>query len=635
MPSSNRLCFGEERPPRRLTELRAGPLTLSFDEGDIRYVRLGEREIVRRLYFAVRDDNWGTPPPTLSELQVHACEDHFEISFRAHHREGAIDFAWLGTIRGDVGGTVTFTVEGQANAEFLSNRIGLCLLHPVRECAGRACEVEHTDGSREVGRFPLHISPHQPFFDIRAIAHEVGPGLWAEVRLEGEVFEMEDQRNWSDASYKTYSRPLALPKPFAVPAGSVVRQSATINLRVEGTGGREQAPYSLSSPLSPVPSALPLAASVGAAPLGSLPLLGVQVASGGERLGAREVERLRALSLAHLRVELQPAEAGWQARLEQATAEARSLGVPLEVAAVLGEAPDAELPALRRAVDSICPLVASWLVYHTAEGCTGTAWMELARHHLSGYDPAARFGGGSNVHFTELNRGRPPLELLDLVAFGMNPQVHAFDDLSIVETLEGQAWNVASARRLARGLPLAVTPVTLRSRQTGGPEAGLPPGADARQSSLFAAAWTVGSLQRLAEGGVYSATYYETAGPLGLMEQEGVFPTYLVFADLGEVAGGIVYPVVVSDPLKLAGLAVSSGGRLRLLLANLTSKRQPVTVHGLPLSASLRFLDEGNSQQAMLAPEEYRARPPVTAGASGGALSLELLPYAIATLDTY
>ena len=37
--------------------------------------------------------------------------------------------------------------------------------------------------------------------------------------MEGDTFEMEDQRNWSDASYKTYVRPLALPWPYVLPAG--------------------------------------------------------------------------------------------------------------------------------------------------------------------------------------------------------------------------------------------------------------------------------------------------------------------------------------------------------------------------------------------------------------------------------
>ncbi len=49
--------------------LRAGPLTMLYENGDLRYIRLGEHEIVRRLYVAVRDRNWGTVLPQFSNVQ--------------------------------------------------------------------------------------------------------------------------------------------------------------------------------------------------------------------------------------------------------------------------------------------------------------------------------------------------------------------------------------------------------------------------------------------------------------------------------------------------------------------------------------------------------------------------------------
>ena len=94
----------------------------------------------------------------------------------------------------------------------------------MEECAAGACTVETTDGAVAPGTFPRRVSPHQPFLDLRAVRHEVAPGLEAEVRFEGEVFEMEDQRNWTDASFKTYSTPLALPLPVEVREGERIRQ---------------------------------------------------------------------------------------------------------------------------------------------------------------------------------------------------------------------------------------------------------------------------------------------------------------------------------------------------------------------------------------------------------------------------
>ncbi len=74
----------------------------------------------------------------------------------------------------------------------------------------------------------------QPFLNIRALTHDVVlqgvPGLKAAVRMEGDTFEMEDHRNWTDASFKTYVRPLARPWPYVLEAGQTVRQQVSLTL---------------------------------------------------------------------------------------------------------------------------------------------------------------------------------------------------------------------------------------------------------------------------------------------------------------------------------------------------------------------------------------------------------------------
>ncbi len=70
---------------------------------------------------------------------------------------------------------------------------------------------------------PQLVNPIQPFLHIRALTHEVLPGLKATVRMEGDTWEMEDHRNWTDASFKTYVRPLALPWPYTLKAGETVQ----------------------------------------------------------------------------------------------------------------------------------------------------------------------------------------------------------------------------------------------------------------------------------------------------------------------------------------------------------------------------------------------------------------------------
>src|SRR5438128_1130651 len=133
------LYYGKDEPLPVRRALRAGPLSLLYEEGDLRYIRLGDREVLRRVYVAVRDRNWGTVPARLSNVRIESDGDSFRVSYDVANRQGEIDFAWQGTITGDARGTITFTMEGEARSTFSRNRIGFCVLHPIRECAGQAC----------------------------------------------------------------------------------------------------------------------------------------------------------------------------------------------------------------------------------------------------------------------------------------------------------------------------------------------------------------------------------------------------------------------------------------------------------------------------------------------------------------
>lgn len=640
------LYYGVDAPLPERTALRAGPLSLAFEEGDLRYIRLPGREILRRVYVAVRDRNWGTVTPRLSNLRQQIAADSFRITYDAENQQGEIDFFWQGTITGDADGTITFRMDGRARSTFLRNRIGFCVLHPARECAGRPCVVEQVDGAVIASTFPRYIAAEQPFLNLRAVSHEVVPGVWAEVRFASDIFEMEDQRNWTDASYKTYCTPLSLPFPAEVKAGTTISQSITLRLKGRVPEGREESPA----------SEVRLAVSAG--PAAPLTRLGLAAASHGQPLTAKELARLKALNLSHLRVDLNPLQPGYLATPRRAASEARALGVPLEAALTLSDNAADELATVVAALQELKPEVSRWLIYSPREKSITEKCLKLARRYLSSYDARAKIGAGTNAYFAELNRYRPPLELVDLVCYSLNPQVHAFDNATVIENLEGQAASVESARQFAGGLPLAVSTVTLKPRfnpDATGPEPEPAPGelpaqVDPRQMSLFGAGWTLGSLKRLGESGAYSLTYYETTGWRGVMETEdgsplpakfrslagSVFSLYHVFADAGEFAGGSVIPSTSSAPLQVEGLAMARQGHTRILLANLSAEPQSVRVTGPKLGRSVRvrLLDETNAERAMTAPEQFRAEIGERVQTSQGELELLLRPFALARLDS-
>ena len=206
--------FGTDEPVPEARLLTAGPVTVELDGGNLRYIRYQGHEAIRAVSYVVRDQFWGTYNPTLEGMKVEQSADGFSVSYQAVCRAGAQQFKYEARISGAADGTVRFEGKGTAVTDFLTNRTGFVVLHPVQGVSGHPVTVQHVDGRNVETRFPEAIDPKQPIMDIRALSHEVTAGLRVTCTMTGDTFEMEDQRNWTDASYKTYVRPLGLPFPY-------------------------------------------------------------------------------------------------------------------------------------------------------------------------------------------------------------------------------------------------------------------------------------------------------------------------------------------------------------------------------------------------------------------------------------
>jgi hypothetical protein len=610
--------------------LRAGPLEAEFEpqSGFLRWVRVGGREVVRGVYAAVRDRNWNTVEPVVRDLVAEIAAHRFTLGFTADCRAPGIDFSWHGRLEGDPEGRITYRFSGSAAEAFESNRIGFCLLHPIARVAGRPCQVEHVDGAVEEGEFPARISPLQPFQDIRAVSYEPESGLRVTVRLTGDTFEMEDQRNWTDASFKTYCRPLGLPFPFTVPVGSTIEQA--VEIRAERAG-----------PITAV-AAEPEGVAIDLLPAaGPFPAVGVGLGPDPVLPGGDLPAAVARLSPRYLRVDLNLSRPEWARTLRGADELATAAAAGLELAVHLDTAANANLAALAAAVASLASPIARVLVFQPGATCTPPGFAEAVRNALAHAAASPPIAVGTDAFFAELNRGRPDPAAADLVAFSINPQVHAFDEASIVETIEAQEEAVRSARVLADGKGIVVSPVTLRMRWNPNATAPVPEAealaaaTDPRQGSLFTAAWTVGSLRALAAGPVAAATYYELVGPRGILDRGGVFPVYHVLADACGPAAPRFVPTRSSAPLAAEAVGLLADGRLRLVVANLQPHGRRIVCRGLPPGrpVALRVLDAGTAALAATEPDRFRHHTTSVTTSSGGELQLDLHPYAVATLD--
>ncbi len=659
-PSAAFLVHGTATPPAPPIKLRAGPLVLDYDNGDLRGVKLGECEIIRRICGAVRDCNWDTVPGVISDLRFEISDSTFRIRYVSEHRQGDIHFIWHAELTGDAEGTLRFTFDGEAKTTFLRNRIGLCVLHPIRECSGAGTRAMLTDGSALELVFPDVIAAEQPirgFENLAGLAHEVAPGVWAEVRFTGDVFETEDQRNWIDASFKTYGTPLSLPFPVEVEAGTRIRQNVELRL-VDTNVSRRDAVHSDSVEIgnrkselneSLLTSAPTVRVEVPKDAWVPIPELGLGCSSNQSPENFPNKARLGSLPLSHLRTDVKFANADWGHHLLCASLEASVLKLPLELAIHLPSSGEGHLQDLRM---WFSPQMRPFpkqnlnrvLVFSDGQNSTTSAALALVRKHLG--DLEVPIGVGTNADLYQLNLQRPPADA-DFICWTMNPQVHASDTRSLMETPEAAAVQVASVKAYFPGAALVISPITLKPRfNPVANDAGatvlpgeLPPTVDPRQMSLVGAAWTVAMLAALAPSGVESLTFFETTGWRGLMETAqdspqpdrfpsligGVFPMWHVFAALNGYR--FVSAAIVNESKRVAAFALSNRvGRKRVVLANLTP--DSVAAGIASVNGTVRLLDESNVADATREPEAWWKRPalPLTG-------TMALRAYAVAFVD--
>ncbi len=649
--SLSQLRYGRDGAPPTRHELRAGPLTALLDGADLRRVRLGEVEVAQRIYVAVRDEVWNTIPARFADWQLAIAADHFSVGFTARHHHGDIDFSWRGRIVGTADGVISYSMDGVAGSDCRYCKIGFNVHHPLTGTVGRPFTARTPDGPLE-GVLPSRIAP-QLFQDGRLTAMfapydsltlEPRDGITVRFAFEGDLFEMQDHRNWTDGNFKSYGTPLSIPVPIEAHAGQELRQGVT--LQVSGPAPERHAEENIVR--------LTLGRPTGR----RLPPIGTCLASHGGTLSSREAGLLRALRLDHVRVDLYLDRPGWQDALRRAAADIEALGSRLELALFVTDDTDTAIGECAGLLTALSLAPARVLIFQdsggrsTVAGSTPGRLVRRVRERLRPLPEDVPLAGGTKQFFAEINRDPPEAAAMDAVVFSINPQAHACDDTSLVENLAAQADVVESARALCAGRPIVISPVSFIGRDgpyaAGPPQPdGLPGNVDVRQASLFGAGWTAVSVKYLAESGAASLTYYETTGWLGLIETDAgpplpdrfpsqpgiVFPLYHVFADLAEWKAADVLELRTDDALAVDGLALRDAAGAHVLAANLTN--QPRTVLIGPFAGRrvrVRLLDEETAIQAMHDPAGYRAAGNEEELADGH-LRLTLRPLALARID--
>jgi len=552
-------------------------LAFHLDESGLRYLSWQGVEVVRAISAPLRDEKWGSLTPQYVQDKFDTGSKTATLTRVSRYLDGRLETKL--TIVASAQGTITAIIEASASEDIQVNRAGFTVLHPIDGVAGQPVKLLQKGGNEATkGYFPGLIKPSQPFTDIVEMEHNVF-GVQVSIAFKGDVFETEDQRNWSDASFKTYCRPLSLPFPYTIKKGDTLRQEIHITL---------SGPIKKTSP-DPRPAGKDFQSP------------DILLAVETDWHDRQKIEATGGL------LRLNPGDSTAQI---SDVGQALSGGIEyVDVEFVISDKDDPEKALFRQkqlldaagiAPRHIIALPEAYLKSYQPAGPwpTGVTLEECADAAAKVF-PNSAVGIGMLTHFTELNRYRPRSDLGDYVTHGNSAIVHAADDLSVLETLLALPDIFKTARSIAqgRGYRLGLMSIGMRSNPYGKGLQANPHAKrvtmtdrDPRQSQMFAAAYAIAVASLAASAGIEALALAAPHGPFGVRNKDGSLrPIYHAVRGLSALAGQKMSLISSLGP----GV-VGIGSNNAMVLANCNPS--PATFKAPVRSA--RILDEAQVKDA-------------------------------------
>lgn len=575
-----RVIYGTDEVIAETVELRAGALKMVFQKGKLWNLSLDEVEIWHGLGFVFRDADWGTPEPVIEQVESVVTTQRFRVNCRGYFPTHPLRLPFRIDIEGGEDGYIRFIAEATPASDLQTNRLGLCLLHPM-SAGGARVGIEHIDGRKSLSTFPTHVPAWPPFMLIRAIRHEYAPGYWARCEFDGDLFELEDQRNNSDASFKTYSRSNLMPRPYTLRSGLPVRQYA--ELWVER---RNASPAPVPDRHCPPPVSLRVDDKGYVAPK-----LGTEIMADDIAQGHGVVEALLALRLSHvhLAIDGNVTLVDWEVLAALLQASHTRLRIDLS----LPEFPQADgvLDALRSALKTAAIVPEGVAVFPSEK-----IWLDSARWRF----PQTAMGGGTPHFFVQLHRSER-LGEMDFLTFTTSPIVHGTRDEEVMLTLQSLP-SLVETLRAKYSMPVRIGPSTIGARASPLGRLPLPDATrrlalnreDPRCKGVFGAAWAVGYFAQFAHARVDAMTLMSLTGHSRILDAgpNGTVLRYPSYFALERLCGhDFMHDVTVSEPKRLAALAFPRERGKELLVANLTAEPVEFELEGAAVVESFAVLD--------------------------------------------
>ena len=582
------------------TRVEHGDFTFDLARAAVRNVRYKNVQIIDLLYTAIRPWDWSTLDPDQHSEDVKVTGDICIITIKDSFA-GALNAQTEITISKDNKFTVAYELRGLA--EYSVNRWGICFCLNSADWMGSTVKSQGNEY-----QLPAAISPQRVVDGVtQGLFPAANEMLFAatdqrsiKVVSTGKVLEAEDQRNWTDNTYKIYSGSLSEPRPFVTSAGSLWQQSVT---------------FEISPPNKQVPDGSKIIVNE----IDSLPSIGLQ-------FNTDSLLPLDALNNALFLLDIDHIRINEESLTAQKINTVSTNGLIVEAALLSSHSGD----KLHRDIEHLnkqIPAGSRILIQ-----CEGREIVEIG--DLPKNQSLSSFIPGTDAYLVDLHRNK--YQFGESISYSMVPTVHSSDIETIFKTLYTQRESIQFTQEFLAQQVL-ISPITFSTR--GNPETGhardqrinfANPEMALRIRTIEGAAWTLGSIFALASAGAYSGTWHELFGEFGIIYPDGeaikFSPTFHALAALG---AHHAHEITIATSLDNSWVAFENREAKKIVVTSLRPWAIEITANVLAGYETIQSLRASEAEKASQIMDwwSYAETTPIFSG-----LPLTLAPFEIAII---
>ena len=571
MATSRYLPFGYNKGDEFKSHILNNVSVLT-DGVNVRSIKYLNVEIVKLISFLVRDKNWKNYTPKISNQKLSFNKKFLELKFNLEYSDKYKKFITKNNYVIN-NNSITVKSEGKFLTDFEINRAGFNILLPLKNVVGEKLSILDYNNKKFKSNFPTLISPDQPFIDISEVNYSMNNIIKLNFKFEGIKFEMEDQRNWGDASYKIYSGSLLDPFPYLIKKNTNFFQQIKINFKKIKVFKKLKKPKIFY---------LVIQKKINF----SAPNIGIKLDSFNyKKLHKNDLNFnfiLKEFDLTDFNIDtFNFKEIDKNINLFAIFIVDHKKPVSKVISEIvnISKKITCKIPYIL-----ICPKI--YLSSHQPAG----KWPKVPL--LSEYNKRikskfenSKIVSGMVTNFTELNR-KKPVKDYELMSFSFTPIVHDASDHGVLETPETVDHIIKTLKKINHECDIHVGPISLgmhhnpygqklvkNSKKTRTEMTNQ----DLRHDSLFSLVWSVGMYQELSKHNIKLLTFNNLLGYHGIYEKNfNKRPLYIFNKIITEFSGKDLY-LLNRDP-NFFSICVLDGNTYKVLISNKTKVTQTVVL---------------------------------------------------------